>query len=296
MPSAVSRAVRRATGRVAFNVRALPERRELAYVRRESSAVRCAGRELFATKEVLEMSTNVQAYQCTGEMTTLGILAASIAHEVNQPLSGILTNAGTCLRMLDATAPNLDSVREVARRMIRDARRAGEVVRKLHALFSTQRFQAEPLDLNETARTVIALSAGDLRRNGVIVQSELADALPIVRGDRIQLQQVILNLLRNAMDAMVDVYDRPRHLLIRTEMEPRDGLRLTVRDVGVGFAAENLDAIFEAFHTTKSGGMGIGLFVSRSIIERHGGRLWATLNDGPGATFSFSIPCEASPT
>jgi C4-dicarboxylate-specific signal transduction histidine kinase len=240
------------------------------------------------------MSTNVQAYQCTGDMTTLGILAASIAHEVNQPLSGILTNAGTCLRMLDATSPNLESLREVARRMVRDARRAGEVVRKLHALFSTQRFQTEPLDLNEAVRTVIALLSGDLRRNGAIVRTELADALPIVRGDRVQIQQVILNLLRNAMDAMVDVHDRPRRLLIRTEIEDRDCLRLTVRDVGVGFAAENLDAIFEAFHTTKSGGMGIGLFVSRSIVERHGGRLWATLNDGPGAAFSFSIPCDDS--
>lgn len=242
------------------------------------------------------MSTNVQAYHGTGDMTALGILAASIAHEVNQPLSGILTNASTCLRMLDASPPNLDSVREVARRLIRDAKRAGEVVRRLHVLFGTQRFQAEPLELNEAARAVIALSSADLRANRIIVQLQLADALPMVRGDRIQLQQVIMNLLRNAMDAMTDVHDRPRELLIKTEMEQCDRLRLTVRDVGVGFAPENLDSIFEAFHTSKSGGMGIGLFVSRSIIERHRGSLWATLNDGPGATFAFSIPCDGSPT
>jgi C4-dicarboxylate-specific signal transduction histidine kinase len=223
-------------------------------------------------------------------MTSLSALAASIAHEVNQPLSGIITNAGTCLRMLDATVPNLDAVREVVRRLIRDGRRAGEVIQGLHALFSRREFAPEPLDLNEAARAVIALSSNDLQRNHVIVQSELTVALPLVRGDPIQLQQVILNLLRNATEAMASVHTRPRQLLIRTERAEDDGVRLTVRDVGVGLAGEALDSVFQAFHTTKSGGMGIGLFVSRSIIERHGGRLWATPNDGPGASFSFSIP------
>jgi PAS domain S-box-containing protein len=225
-------------------------------------------------------------------MTSLSALTASIAHEVNQPLSGIITNAGTCLRMLDAIPPNLDDVRETVRRLLRDGKRAGDVIQGLHALFSKREFAPEPLDMNEAAREVIALSSNDLQRNRVILQAELADALPIVTGDRIQLQQVILNLLRNAMDAMTAVHDRPRHLLVRTERDEDERLRLTVSDVGVGLSPENLGSVFDAFHSTKSGGMGIGLFVSRSIIERHRGRLWATPNDGPGATFAFSIPRE----
>jgi signal transduction histidine kinase len=150
----------------------------------------------------------------------------------------------------------------------------------------------EPLDLNEATREVIALSSNDLQRNRIILQSELADDIPIVTGDRIQLQQVILNLLRNAADAMVDVHDRPRQLLIKTGRESGNRVRVTVRDAGLGLPPQNLDSLFEAFYTTKSGGMGIGLFVSRSIVERHDGRLWAEPNDGPGATFSFSLPFQ----
>jgi PAS domain S-box-containing protein len=228
-------------------------------------------------------------------MTSLSALTASIAHEVNQPLSGILTNASTCLRMLDADPPHLDDARETVRRLLRDSNRAAEVIQRLRALFSRRDFAPEKLDLNEAAREVIALASNDFQRKRVILQSELAGDLPIVTGDRIQLQQVILNLLRNAMDAMAEIHDRPRHLLIKTERDEGDRLRLTVRDVGVGLPSEKLDSLFDAFRTTKSGGMGIGLFVSRSIIERHQGRLWAQPNDGPGATFAFSIPreCEA---
>ena len=221
-------------------------------------------------------------------VTTLSALTASIAHEVNQPLSGIITNAGTCLRMLDAAPPDIDGARETARRTIRDGNRASDVITRLRALFSKREFTLEPLDLNEATREVIALSSNDLQRNRIILQSELADDLPTVTGDRIQLQQVILNLLRNASDAMVDVHDRPRQLLIKTGREDGNRVRLTVRDAGVGLPPQNMDSLFDAFYTTKSGGMGIGLFVSRSIIERHQGRLWAEPNDGPGATFSFS--------
>ena len=223
-------------------------------------------------------------------LTTLSTLTASIAHEVNQPLSGIITNAGTCLRMLDANPPNVDGARETARRTIRDGNRASEVVKRLRALFSKKDFTMEPLDLNEATREVVALSLSELQRNRVIVQSELADDLPPITGDRVQLQQVILNLLRNASDAMVGVHDRPRQLLIRTEQEGGDRLRMTVRDAGTGFDRQIMDKLFDAFYTTKSDGMGIGLSVSRSIVERHHGRLWAEPNDGPGATFSFSIP------
>ena len=225
---------------------------------------------------------------------SLGVLTAAIAHEVSQPLSGIVTNAGTCLRMLDNDPPNLEGARETARRTIRDGNRASEVITRLRALFRKEEFTLESLDLNEITREVIALSLSDLQRNRVALQSELADDLPTITGDRIQLQQVILNLLRNASDAMAGVDNRVRRLVIRTMREDGDRVRVSVRDAGIGVDAHSLDKLFDAFYTTKSDGMGIGLSVSRSIIERHGGRLWAESNDGPGATFSFSIPVVQS--
>src|SRR5262249_29253562 len=153
-------------------------------------------------------------------------------------------------------------------------------------------FALELLDLSEIAREVIALSTSDLQRHRVIFQAEFAHDLPSIIGDRVQLQQVILNLLRNASEAMSSVEDRPRQLLVRTERDDGNRVRLTVRDAGVGFGPDSSERLFDAFYTTKSGGMGIGLSVSRSIIERHHGRLWAESNDGPGATFSFAIPYE----
>jgi PAS domain S-box-containing protein len=220
----------------------------------------------------------------------LGALTASIGHEVNQPLSGIVTNASTCLRMLAADPPNIDGARETARRTIRDGNRAADVITRLRALFSKKDVTTEPVDLNEATREVIALLRSELQRSRVILHAELADDLPPATGDRVQLQQVILNLLRNASEAMSGVDDRPRKLVIRTEREEDNRVRLTVQDAGVGLGPQGADKLFEAFYTTKSGGMGIGLFVSRSIIEGHHGRLWAAANDGPGATFSFSIP------
>ena len=223
-------------------------------------------------------------------VTSLGVLTASIAHEVNQPLSGIVTNAGTCLRMLAADPPNVDGARETARRTIRDGNRASEVISRLRALYGKKDPTIESVDLNEATREVLALSLSELQRSRVIVRPELAKDLPVVTGDRVQLQQVILNLIRNASDAMSAVDDRPRQLLIRTERDDDDHVRLTVQDAGVGFDPQAVDRLFDAFFTTKGDGMGIGLSVSRSIIEGHHGRLWARLNDGPGATFSFSIP------
>jgi PAS domain S-box-containing protein len=222
--------------------------------------------------------------------TSLGVFTASIAHEVNQPLSGIITNAGTCLRMLAADPPNLDGARETARRTIRDGNRASEVVTRLRALYGKKAPTAEPVNLNEATEEVLALSLSELQRSRVIVRLDLADDLPLVTGDRVQLQQVILNLIRNASDAMIAVADRPRQLLIKTERDEDDHVRLTVQDTGVGFDPQSADRLFESFYTTKNDGMGIGLSVSRSIIESHHGRLWATLNKGPGAAFSFSIP------
>jgi signal transduction histidine kinase len=223
-------------------------------------------------------------------VTSLGALAASIAHEVNQPLSGIITNASTCLRMLAADPPNVDGARETARRTIRDGNRASDVITRLRALFSKKGVTTEPVDLNEATREVITLLRSELQRSRVMLHAELADDLPPVTGDRVQLQQVILNLLRNASDAMNGVDDRPRKLAIRTERDEDDGVRLTVQDTGVGFEPQAVGRLFDSFYTTKNGGMGIGLSVSRSIIESHRGRLWAVPNDGPGATFSFSIP------
>jgi PAS domain S-box-containing protein len=221
---------------------------------------------------------------------SLGTLTASIAHEINQPLAGIITNANTCLRMLAADPPNVDGARETARRTIRDGNRTSQVITRLRALFGKRGPTAEPVDLNNAVREVIALSLSILQRDRVILRTELADDLPLVTGDRVQLQQVILNLLQNASDAMSPVEDRPKQLLIRTERDEGDRVRLTVRDSGIGFGPQALDRVFDAFYTTKNDGMGIGLSVSRSIIESHHGRLWAAPNDGPGATFSFSIP------
>jgi len=221
---------------------------------------------------------------------SLGALTASIAHEVNQPLSGIITNASTCLRMLATDPPQVDGARETARRTIRDGNRMSEVIARLRALFSKKEPTTESVNLNDAVLEVIALSIVELQKNRVMLCPELADDLPLIAGDRVQLQQVILNLLRNGSDAMSTVEDRPRQLVIRTEREDGDLVRLTVQDAGIGFDPQAADRLFDAFYTTKGDGMGIGLSVSRSIIDRHHGRLWATLNDGPGAAFSFSIP------
>jgi PAS domain S-box-containing protein len=222
---------------------------------------------------------------------TLGALTASIAHEVNQPLSGIITNASTCLRMLAADPPNIEGARAVTQRTLRDGNRASEVIQRLRALFARRHSRIEPVDLNDAAREVLTLSSSELQSNRVILRNQFDERLPAVRGDRVQLQQVILNLVLNAADAMRDVEDRPRNLLVETARDDENSIRLSVRDSGVGIDPQSLEKLFDAFYTTKSDGMGIGLAISRSIIENHEGRLWAHANEGPGATFSFSIPC-----
>jgi signal transduction histidine kinase len=176
------------------------------------------------------------------------------------------------------------------RRTIRDANRASEVIKRLRAMFNKKAPTMEVVDLNEAAREVVALSAGELQRARASLQLNLSDGLPMVLGDRIQLQQVILNLLLNAADAMVGVEDRPRTLLIQTENSDADSVRLFARDSGVGIDQKATEKLFDAFYTTKAHGMGVGLAISRSIIESHKGQLWAVANDGPGATFGFSIP------
>jgi C4-dicarboxylate-specific signal transduction histidine kinase len=242
-------------------------------------------------KQAQEDLRNTQTeFAHMSRVMTMGELTASIAHEVNQPLAGMITNANTCLRMLAADPPNIDGASETARRTIRDGNRMSEVITRLRALYSKKDATTEPMNLNDAARDVIALLLSELQRNSVVLRIELADDIPMVAGDRVQLQQVILNLLRNASDAMSGVDDRPRLLLIRTGRDEGDQVRLTVVDAGVGFDPQVADRLFKAFYTTKNNGMGIGLSVCRSIIESHRGRLWATPNDGAGATFSFSIP------
>ena len=288
---------------VDFYFRILPSEGVVKHIRGMARVIeQIAGRPLFigALQDVTESRVAEEALNKArselarvARVTTLNALTASIAHEVNQPLSGIITNASTCLRMLNGDPPNLDGARETVRRTIRDGNRASDVITRLRALFSGKTSTLETVDLNEATREVIALSLSDLRRNRVILRLDLADDLPSVTGDRVQLQQVILNLVRNASDAMVSVDDRPRELLIKTELDEGERVGLSAKDTGVGFRPEAAHKLFEAFYTTKSEGMGIGLSVSRSIIDAHHGRLWAMANDGSGATFSFSIPCDS---
>jgi PAS domain S-box-containing protein len=223
-------------------------------------------------------------------VNSLGALTASIAHEVNQPLFGITTNASTCLRMLANETPNLEGASEMARRIIRDGNRASEVITRLRAMFVKRDTSKEIVDLNEATREVIALSMGEMQRAQVVVHVDLAEDLPLVTGDRVQLQQVILNLCLNAADAMSAVEGRARQLVVRTEKDEDDQVRLSVEDSGVGFDPEGGEALFDAFYTTKEGGMGVGLSVSRSIIEGHRGRLWATPKQEVGAIFVFTLP------
>ncbi|NKQ88740.1 PAS domain-containing sensor histidine kinase [Rhizobium ruizarguesonis] len=220
---------------------------------------------------------------------TISALTTSIAHEVSQPLSGILANANACVRLLALDPPDIATAADTARRTIRDTMRATEVVKRLRAMFSRQAPTMEEIDLNEIAREVIALSARDMRERSIVLESRLASGLPSVRGDRIQLQQVILNLVLNGIEAMAEIEGRPRRLLVLTSPD-EDMLTLSIVDAGVGIAADSAERLFEPFFTTKRNGMGIGLSISRSIIENHGGSMWATPNDGPGTTVAFSIP------
>ena len=227
---------------------------------------------------------------------SLGALTASITHEVNQPLAGIITNASTCLRMLAADPPNVEGAREAARRTLRDGQRACDVIARLRALFSNKAPAAETVDLGAATREVLALISGDLLRSRVILRTAFGNAPLLVNGNRVQLQQVILNLVRNAIDAMSGVHDRPRSLEVRAEPEGDEQARLIVKDAGVGFEPGSAEKLFDAFYTTKSDGMGIGLSLSRSIVESHDGTLWAEPNDGFGATFSFSLPRKRTAT
>ncbi|RWX16862.1 PAS domain S-box protein [Rhizobium leguminosarum] len=226
-------------------------------------------------------------------VTSLGVLTASIAHEVNQPLAGMVTNAETCLRVLASNPPNLDIAKDTARRTIRDANRAADVIARLWELFSRKPPHLEAVDINEIAEEVIALISSELQHAKTSLTADFADDLPSVTGARVQLQQVIMNLLRNSIEAMPAAGDRPRRIRLRTEGGLGE-VRLYIEDTGAGFAPQGVDRIYDAFYTTKPDGMGIGLSVSRSIIENHHGRLWAEPNADHGATVGFSVPTSPS--
>jgi PAS domain S-box-containing protein len=222
-------------------------------------------------------------------VTALGELAASIAHEVNQPLAAVVTNAAACLRWLDRDPANLNEARATLRSIINDGNRAGEVIQRVRALVN-KTTDRKALHINEVVNEVMSLVQHELFSHRVTLRLELAPALPLVLADRIQLQQVILNLAINGIEAMQPVKDRRRELVIRTRQNETGQALVTVSDCGVGVAAEDVDRLFDAFFTTKSGGMGMGLSICRSIVDAHGGRLSASGNSGPGATFQFTLP------
>src|SRR5438876_4151814 len=222
-------------------------------------------------------------------VTTIGGLAAAIAHEINQPLAAVITNGSACLRWLAGTTPNLDEARQAVGRIIRDGNRASDVIAKIRALLRKTGTEKERLDMNDVIREVVALAQSEIRRNGVALRAQLEGNIPPVLGDRVQLQQVVLNLIMNGIEAMSAVGDRPRELIISTQSGEIDQVHVTVQDSGIGLDPKSMERIFDAFYTTKSEGMGMGLAISRSIVENHDGRLWAVPNDGPGATFQFTL-------
>ena len=226
-------------------------------------------------------------------MTTLGELTASISHEVNQPLAGVIANAEACLRWLNRETPDLDAARRSVKWIIEDGNRASEVIRRVRSLAKKSDIEMVPLDVNDVVRETTGLMQREVFSHQVSLRMELAPALPTILGDRVQLQQVIINLVMNGIEAMQSVADRPRELLIRSRQEEKQLVLVSVTDCGVGISAENADRLFNAFFTTKSGGMGMGLSVCRSIMEAHGGRLWATANIPHGTTFQFTLPVNS---
>ena len=228
-------------------------------------------------------------------VSSLGQMAASIAHEINQPLAAIVINGNASLRWLAGESPNLHEAREATRRIVRDGQRAGDVITRLRSLFQRRGPLKEQLGINEVVHEVIAITRGEVLMGGATVRTHLADGLPLVTGDRIQLQQLALNLIMNAVESMSGVQGRVREVVISTGRGEGDELLVAVQDSGVGLDPEGRDKIFDAFYTSKSVGMGMGLAISRSIAEHHGGRLWAVSNEGPGATFLFTIPFNSTP-
>jgi PAS domain S-box-containing protein len=274
--------------------------RSVKYVRAVARATRDASggiefvgavTDVTATKRAEEKLHKTQAELAhVTRVTTLGEMTASIAHEVNQPLAAVIANAEACLRWLDRDTPDLAAARRSAEWVINDGIRASEVVRRVRALANKADMEKLPLDLNDVVREVIALVQRELTSRGVVLRTELAPAPPVILGDRVQLQQVMINLVMNGIEAMDPVTDRPRELVIRSRRCETHHALVSVTDRGSGISAEHANRLFNAFFTTKSSGLGMGLSICRSIVEAHGGRLSASGNKGPGATFQFVLP------
>jgi C4-dicarboxylate-specific signal transduction histidine kinase len=227
-------------------------------------------------------------------VTTMGELTSSIAHEINQPLAAVVTNGDASLRWLGNDPPNLAKTRESITGMIKEANRASEVIKRIRALAKKTPPQKANLEVNEVIDEAIGLVGGQLARQGVVLRKELVPNLPRVIGDRVQVQQVILNLIANGIEAMEGVTGRPRELFIGAKSTDDGRVLISVSDCGTGIEPESADHLFEAFFTTKQEGMGLGLSISRTIVEGHQGRLWATPNTQGGATFQFTLPVASA--
>ena len=223
-------------------------------------------------------------------VTTVGELAASIAHELTQPLAGVVTNSNACLRWLDSAPPNFEEGRQAVMRILRDGKRATEVIARIRTLLGQTRTEMVPVDINKAIQEVVAFVQAELKKNGVKLRLNLDPALPVIDGDRVQLQQVILNLLINAIEAMGSIDRDDRELQVASERQERASILVAVRDSGPGLGQQSFEEISKPFFTTKPHGMGMGLSISRSIVRNHGGRLWAEPNVDRGAKFQFTLP------
>jgi C4-dicarboxylate-specific signal transduction histidine kinase len=262
-----------------------------AELARANDGLRGEMRERQRAEEALQKAQAELAH--ITRVMTLGELMASIAHEVNQPLAAVVTNAQACLRWLALETPRLDEARAAVERIVRDSNRASEVIQRIRALVKKTEPQMVALDINDVIREAISLEQREMLSQRVSLRTELASALPPVPGDRVQLQQVVINLVMNAVEAMAPVTDRPRDMLIRSQQDDANEVLVAVRDSGMGIDSENAEHLFNAFFTTKPSGMGMGLSISRSIIAAHGGRLWASPNADHGATFQFTLPSSS---
>jgi C4-dicarboxylate-specific signal transduction histidine kinase len=277
--------------------------RERKTIRNSAAPIRNAGGQIIGAVIVNEDITEAKRSEeklrqaqaelaHVGRVAMMGELTASIAHEVNQPLAGVVTNANAATRWLNFAPPNLDEAREAVQRIARDGARASEVIQRIRAILKKSEPSRSPVNLNALIEETVALTQPELKHEKVLLRMELSPQLPLVLVDRVQLQQVLLNLFVNALDSLSSVFDRTRILRVRTEQIEPQSVQVAVEDSGAGINVPNIEHLFEPFYTTKSHGLGLGLSISRSIVEAHGGRLWATPNDGRGATFQFSLPIQ----
>jgi PAS domain S-box-containing protein len=256
-------------------------------VGRDITALKHAGEQLRAShRELAQVS----------RQTAMGAMTASIAHEINQPLTAIVTNANAGLRWLAKPEPDVEEVREALKRVVIDGRRTSEVVASIRAMFGKERHEKTPVNMNAVIGEVLALMHGELESHGVLLRNEMREGLPDVIGERVQLQQVLLNLIMNAVDAMSSITDRERRLTIKSELLGMDDVRIAVEDSGIGIDPNDLDRIFDALFTTKTHGMGMGLSICRSIVNSHGGQLWAAPRSPHGSIFCIQLPCGGSGT